>query len=193
MAKAIVGLGNPGPEYQRSRHNAGATLADHLVARWRLGPFRRGEQAVVATGRWNDTALRVLKPQTFMNASGDALRALRSPGFDPAADLLVLVDDIAFDPGEFRLRGAGSPGGHNGLRSIEAVLHRQDYARLRIGIGAKPPEYGDLADWVLGRMTPVERDAFDQAADTMAEAVECWISEGIERAMNRFNRPGRDP
>ena len=188
MAKAIVGLGNPGPEYQRTRHNAGAMLADYLVERWRLGRYRRGDQAMITTGAWNGVPVRVLKPQTFMNASGDALRALRSPSFDPASDLLVLVDDIAFEPGVFRLRGAGTDGGHNGLRSVESELHRQDYARLRIGIGAKPPEYEDLADWVLGRMTGAELDAFAAAVDTMAEAVECWLLEGIERAMNRFNR-----
>lgn len=123
-----------------------------------------------------------------MNRSGDALRALRSPNWDPAEDLLVLVDDVSLPPGRFRLRGAGSPGGHNGLRSIEAALHRQDYPRLRIGVGAKPPEYDDLADWVLGRFTPDERTALEQILDPMAEAVECWVAEGIEAAMTRFNR-----
>ena len=123
-----------------------------------------------------------------MNASGDALRALRSPTFNPADDLLVLVDDVAFEPGTFRLKGAGSAGGHNGLKSVESALRRQDYARLRIGVGAKPPEYDDLADWVLGRMLPEERAAFDRIADEMADAVACWAVDGIERAMNRFNR-----
>jgi PTH1 family peptidyl-tRNA hydrolase len=188
VPKAIVGLGNPGPEYERTRHNAGYLLADHLAARWGLGPFRRAEEAVAAVGTLSGVPVRVLKPATFMNASGDALRALRSPTFDPANDLLVLVDDVAFEPGTFRLKGAGSAGGHNGLKSIEAALRRQDFARLRIGIGAKPTEYDDLADWVLGRMRPDEREAFNRAADTMAEAVECWVADGIERAMNRFNR-----
>ena len=100
----------------------------------------------------------------------------------------MLVDDASLPPGRFRLRGAGSPGGHNRLRSIEAALHRQDYPRLRIGVGAKPPEYGDLADWVLGRFTPDERSALEQILDPMAEAVECWVAEGIEAAMTRFNR-----
>jgi PTH1 family peptidyl-tRNA hydrolase len=130
----------------------------------------------------------LLKPTTYMNRSGEALRALRSPNWDPAADLLVLVDDVALPPGRFRLRGAGSPGGHNGLKSIEAALRRQDYPRLRIGVGVKPPEYDDLADWVLGRFTPDERTALEQILDPMAEAVECWVADGIEAAMTRFNR-----
>jgi PTH1 family peptidyl-tRNA hydrolase len=188
MAKAIVGLGNPGPEYERTRHNAGFLLADHLAARWRLGAFRRADEAMGASGTLGSVPVRVLKPTTFMNASGNALRALRSPTFDPADDLLVLVDDVAFEPGTFRLKGAGSAGGHNGLKSVESALHRQDYARLRIGIGAKPPEYDDLADWVLGKMRPEERTAFDATLEAMAEAVECWAVDGIERAMNRFNR-----
>lgn len=188
MAKAIVGLGNPGPEYERTRHNAGYLLADRLATRWGLGPFRRADDAVAATGTLGSVPVRVLKPTTFMNASGDALRALRAEAFDPAADLLVLVDDVAFAPGTFRLKGAGSAGGHNGLKSVEAALRRQDFARLRIGVGAKPPDYDDLADWVLGRMTSDERAAFDAAADAMVDAVECWVVDGIERAMNRFNR-----
>jgi len=188
MAKAIVGLGNPGPEYERTRHNAGFLLADHLVARWGLGPFRRADEAVAASGTLGSVPVRVLKPTTFMNASGNALRSLRSPTFNPAEDLLVLSDDVAFEPGVFRLKGAGSAGGHNGLKSVEAALHRQDYARLRIGIGAKPPGFDDLADWVLGKMHPDARTAFDASLDLMAEAVECWLVDGIERAMNRFNR-----
>jgi peptidyl-tRNA hydrolase, PTH1 family len=188
VPKAIVGLGNPGPEYERTRHNAGFLLADRLAARWGFGPFRRSDEAVAASGTLGSVPVRVLKPTTFMNASGDALRALRSPTFHPAEDLLVLVDDVAFEPGTFRLKGAGSAGGHNGLKSVEAALRRQDFARLRIGIGARPPEYDDLADWVLGRMQAEERAAFDGIADEMADAVECWVVDGIERAMNRFNR-----
>ncbi len=188
MAKAIVGLGNPGPEYAATRHNAGFLLADHLADRWDFGPFRHASHAVATSGMVGGVPVRIIKPMTYMNASGDALRDLRSPTFDPAADLLVLVDDAALPLGTFRLRGAGSSGGHNGLKSIEAALRRQDYARLRIGIGAKPPQYQDLADWVLGRLTADERGALAAEDDAMADAVECWLAEGIETAMNRFNR-----
>jgi PTH1 family peptidyl-tRNA hydrolase len=188
VAKAIVGLGNPGPEYERTRHNAGFMLVDHLAAQWGLGPFKRGDQALVASGTLHGVPVRLVKPTTYMNRSGDALRALRAPDFDPAADLLVVVDDVAFEPGQFKLRGAGSAGGHNGLKSIEAALHRQDYPRMRIGVGAKPTEYDDLADWVLGRMTAEERAAFESLLPNATEAAECWVQDGIERAMNRYNR-----
>ena len=131
----------------------------------------------------------VLKPQTYMNRSGAVLAPLRAiDGFDPARDLLVLVDDVALPVGRFRLRGAGSAGGHNGLKSVEGALRRQDYARLRIGVGPRPMEVDDLADWVLDAFTRDERTAVDELLSPMAEAVECWLNEGIEVAMNRFNR-----
>ncbi len=123
-----------------------------------------------------------------MNRSGAALASLRAlPGFDPAHHLLVLVDDVALPVGKFRLRGAGSAGGHNGLKSIEGALQRQDYARLRIGVGPKPLEFDDLADYVLGEFTADEYRAVTDLLDPMAQAAECWLVEGIERAMTRFN------
>ena len=124
-----------------------------------------------------------------MNRSGAVLAPLRAlPEFDPSRDLLVLVDDVALDFGRFRLRGAGSAGGHNGLRSVEGALLRQDYARLRIGVGPRPMDYDDLADYVLDRFTPEERVQLDALLDPMADAVECWLEEGIEKAMSRFNK-----
>lgn len=136
--------------------------------------------------------MAVVKPQTYMNRSGSVLAPFRSDeSFDPSRDLLVLVDDVALDVGTFRLRGAGSAGGHNGLKSIEGSLRRQDYARLRIGIGPRPLEVDDLADFVLDRLLPAERQSLDALLDPMAEAVECWLADGIERAMSRFNRTER--
>lgn len=187
MAKAIVGLGNPGAEYERTRHNAGWILLDHLAARLHFGPWRRADQAVATSGSVDGIAVKLLKPTTFMNLSGRALGALRSPNWDPTADLLVLVDEAALPLGSFRLRGAGSAGGHNGLRSVETALGRQDYARLRIGVGPKPPEYDDIADFVLGRFRKEERRTLDELLDPMCDAVECWLHDGIETAMNRFN------
>ena len=133
--------------------------------------------------------VQILKPQTYMNRSGAVLAALRaSESFDPARDLLVLVDDVALDIGRFRLRGAGSAGGHNGLKSVEAVLRRQDYARLRIGVGPRPMGADELADFVLDRFTPEERAVIDELLDPMTSAAECWLDDGIEQAMTRFNR-----
>lgn len=128
-----------------------------------------------------------------MNRSGAALASLHAdPAFDPSRDLLILVDDVATAAGRFRLRGAGSSGGHNGLKSIEGVLRRQDYARLRIGVGPVPAGTGDLADFVLGEFDRDERDALTSILDPMADAVECWAAEGIERAMSRFNRKSEE-
>jgi len=131
----------------------------------------------------------LLKPQTYMNRSGAALAPLRLlPEFDPARDLLILVDDFALPVGRFRLRGAGSAGGHNGLKSVEGALRRQDYARLRIGIGPLPPGTGDTSDFVLEPFPEADRAELVALLDPLAEAVECWMAEGIEPAMSRFNR-----
>jgi PTH1 family peptidyl-tRNA hydrolase len=184
-----VGLGNPGPEYFETRHNAGFRLADHLVARWRLGPLRRGDRARVAEGTWNGHAVRVLEPTTYMNRSGAAIAPLLDlPEFDPSRDLLIVVDEVALPLGRFRLRGAGSAGGHNGLKSVEGVLRRQDYARLRIGVGPVPEGLDGLSDYVLDTFPPEERKVLDELLDPMAEAVETWVEQGIELAMSRHNR-----
>lgn len=133
--------------------------------------------------------VRVVKPQTYMNRSGAVLAPLAaSAAFDPATELLVLVDDADLLAGTFRLRGAGSPGGHNGLKSIEAALERRDYARLRIGVGPRPPAGTDLADYVLDAPDGAERAAIRALLDPMADAVECWLTSGIERAMTQYNR-----
>lgn len=184
-----MGLGNPGPEYEGTRHNAGFWLVDHIARRWKLGPFRRGERARETTGSWDGKPVRLLKPQTYMNRSGAAIAPLRAlPEFDPSQDLLVLVDDAAIASGRFRLRGGGSAGGHNGLKSVEGALQRQDYARLRIGVGPIPLGTDDLSDYVLGSFGPDERTVLEELLDPMTDAVESWIAEGIERAMSRFNR-----
>ena len=184
-----MGLGNPGPEYADTRHNAGFRLADHLVVRWGLPPFRRADRARETKGNWQAIPVGVPKPQTYVNRSGAAIAPLRTlPDFDPSRDLLVVVDDVALPVGRFRLRRAGSSGGHNGLKSIEGTLQRQDYPRLRIGVGPAPPGLEDLADFVLDDFTREEDDLIDQLLDPMSEAVEAWLEHGIELAMNQFNR-----
>ena len=154
-----------------------------------MGQFRRGDRAREAQGTWQDLPVRVLNPQTYMNRSGAAIAPLRTlPEFDPSQHLLILVDDVALPVGRFRLRGAGSAGGHNGLKSIEGVLQRQDYARLRIGVGPPPPGLDDLADFVLDDFSTEERDEISKLLDPMSEAVESWLEHGVEKAMNEFNR-----
>jgi PTH1 family peptidyl-tRNA hydrolase len=134
----------------------------------------------------------VVKPQTYMNLSGAALRPLLAdPEVTPARDLLVLVDDAAIPLGTFRLRARGSAGGHNGLKSVEAALLSREYARLRIGVGPAPEGLDDLADFVLA---PFERDemaALEPLWAVMADAVECWMSDGIDTAMTKFNQPAK--
>ncbi len=184
-----MGLGNPGPEYENTRHNAGFLLADHLARRWGLPAFRRVPAARETRGTVLGQELVLLKPQTYMNRSGAALAPLRNqPDFDPARDLLVLVDDFALPLGRFRLRARGTSGGHNGLKSIEGALRSQAYPRLRIGVGPLPEEVDDSAEYVLSEFTREEAEALRQLLDPMAEAVECWLTEGIEVAMSRFNR-----
>lgn len=183
-----MGLGNPGPEYEDTRHNAGFLLADRLVSRWKLAPYTRGSRVRESQGSWQGLPVSILKPQTYMNRSGAAIAPLgTTPGFDPSQHLLILVDDVALPVGRFRLRGAGSAGGHNGLKSIEGELQRQDYARLRIGVGPPPPASEGLSDFVLGAFTVEERAAIEGLLDPMSEAVETWLLDGIEVAMNRFN------
>jgi PTH1 family peptidyl-tRNA hydrolase len=153
-----------------------------------MGQFRRVPAAKEAKGNVGGTTVFVLKPQTYMNRSGQALAPFRDrSGFDPSQHLLVLSDDFALPVGKFRLRGAGSAGGHNGLKSIEGALRRQDYARLRIGVGPLPVGMRDTADFVLDRFPKADWNDFQALLDPMAEAVESWIKDGIEVAMNKFN------
>ncbi len=127
-----------------------------------------------------------------MNESGNALAPFLSDAFVPAADLLIMADDFALPLGQFRLRARGSAGGHNGLESVEQALGSREYARLRVGVGPLPPEIGDWADFVLAPWGPGEREVLVDLMPTLVEAVECWVTEGIEAAMNRFNRIGRE-
>jgi len=177
--RAVVGLGNPGPEYAATRHNAGYWLADALVARWGLPPFRRGERARVTEGEVDGVPVRVLKPTTYMNSSGAALASLRAdPAFDPARDLLVLVDDFAIPTGTSRLRGEGSAGGHNGLKSIESALLSQQYARLRIGVGPLPEGVSDWSEYVLAPFTPEQHEQVEAIMPQLVDAVTQWVKEG---------------
>lgn len=186
--KVICGLGNPGAEYEDTRHNVGWWLVDRLAVEWGIGPFRREGRSAMAGGRVGDHAVRLIKPLTYMNRSGAALGPLRTMSdFDISSDLLVVVDDTALDVGRVRFRPRGSSGGHNGLKSIEAVLGTREYPRLRIGVG-RPPAGHDLADWVLAPFAPEDEDAVLERIGELVEGVRVWLDEGTEAAMARFNR-----
>lgn len=169
----------------------GFWLADALAARWRLPRFKRQGPAVATGGPTPFGRAHLLKPQTFMNDSGRALAGLRGnePGA-PLDDFLVLVDDFALPVGSFRLRARGSSGGHNGLKSIEAAVGTRHYPRLRIGIGPLPRGMNGWHDFVLEEMPRDERRIVEEILPVMCEAVECWMSEGVEKAMARHNRRG---
>ena len=174
--RAVVGLGNPGPEYAATRHNAGFWLAEALVAHWGFPPFRRGERARFTEGEVDGVPVRILKPTTHMNSSGAALASLRAdPAFNPASDLLILVDDFQISSGTFRLRGEGSSGGHNGLKSIEAALQSQAYARLRIGVGPLPEGMSDWSEYVLAPFDPEQLEQLETLQPELIAAVEQWL------------------
>jgi PTH1 family peptidyl-tRNA hydrolase len=188
--KVILGLGNPGREYEHTRHNVGWWVVDHLAGVWHFDGWRKDGEAAVASGRAGDRPVRLVKPLTYMNLSGAVLRPyLRRESWSAASDLLVVVDDVALPVGSLRLRARGSHGGHNGLRSIEQALGSRDYARLRVGIKPVEPErrIGDLADFVLSPFGKTEREEVLALLPRCAEAVERWMRDGVERAMSIVN------
>ncbi len=186
--KVVLGLGNPGPDYDATRHNVGWWLVDRLAYDWDLPPFRRSGPAWFTEGPVGARRARLVKPTTYMNRSGAALRTLDDiEDFDAGSDLLVVVDDAALDVGRVRLRPSGSPGGHNGLKAVSGALRSDAYARLRIGVGRRPGGV-DLADWVLSPMPQEDEDVVVGLLPELTQAVEAWMTEGVEAAMNRFNR-----
>jgi PTH1 family peptidyl-tRNA hydrolase len=186
--KVIVGLGNPGKEYERTRHNVGWWVVDHLADVWRFDGWKKDGEARVISGTVNGTKVRLVKPLTYMNLSGAVLRPyLRRPFWSAATDLLVVVDEVALPLGRYRFRAKGSAGGHNGLKSIESVVKSQEYSRLRIGIAPEDPaRRGELKDYVLDdfgkREEAVVRDLFP----TLTSGIEMWVKEGIVPVMNKF-------
>lgn len=185
MWKLVVGLGNPGSRYAGTRHNVGFDVIDLLAGTPQAGPFQKRCDAQVA--EWRDAELRLLlvKPLTFMNRSGWAVRQVVNYYQVPLADLLVVCDDINLPLGRLRVRARGTHGGHNGLRDIQNQLGTTEYARLRIGVGA-PPEQGAV-EHVLGRFPPSERPLIAQAEQRAAQAVLVWAGQGVEACMNQYN------
>jgi PTH1 family peptidyl-tRNA hydrolase len=196
--KVIVGLGNPGREYAATRHNVGWWLIDHLADVWHFDGWKKSGESHVANGSVGGAKVRLVKPQTFMNLSGQALKNyVRRPFWSAAKDLLVVVDEVQLPVGRFRIRARGSAGGHNGLKSVEQALDSQDYARLRIGVGPSEERkgvYKDLADFVLAPFARDEREDVLALLPPLTATVETWLHEGVAKAMNLHNRaPELDP
>jgi PTH1 family peptidyl-tRNA hydrolase len=186
--KVIVGLGNPGKEYERTRHNVGWWVVDHLADVWHFDGWRKDGEARVASGSVGSTKVRLIKPLTYMNLSGAALRSyLRRPFWSAATDLMVVVDEVALPLGRYRFRAKGSAGGHNGLKSIESTVQSQEYPRLRIGIAPEDPaRRGELRDYVLDEFGKREAAVVRDLMPTLTEALELWLSSGITPVMNKF-------
>jgi peptidyl-tRNA hydrolase, PTH1 family len=201
--KLLVGLGNPGSQYEKTRHNAGFFVIDRLARRW-VSPGGMGEPA---KGRFSGICQEVsikgptgeaekcllLKPTTYMNLSGKSVaEAIGFYKLNPATDLLVIVDDVALPTGTIRIRASGSPGGHNGLTDIQRALGTDLYPRLRIGIDACPPMM-KLEDYVLGRFTAEQLTLLEPALNKAADAAQTFITHGLTKAMNTFNSPPPSP
>lgn len=189
MAKIILGLGNPGSEYARTRHNVGFLTADVLARRWGIRVDERKNRSRLGQGRFDGTPVVVAKPQTYMNESGNAAISLIARFGAAPADLIVICDDMRLPLGQVRVRASGSHGGHNGLRSIIGVVGTNEFPRVRIGIGE--PQQGEWIDYVLGEFSAEERARIDEAVVVAADAVEVVLQEGADAAANRFNRKAR--
>jgi PTH1 family peptidyl-tRNA hydrolase len=183
--KLIVGLGNPGPRYKGTRHNVGFEVVDELARRRRLTFESSPSEAVVA--KWRDAGALIVKPLAFMNLSGQAVGELARYFKVEPADVLIVVDEVQLPLGRVRVRARGSAGGHNGLKSIEAHLGTDQYPRMRLGVGRGIAER-DMADHVLSRFEPDERGVIADTIEKAADAVEAFLSEGIDVVMNRYNR-----
>ena len=183
--KIVIGLGNPGEQYRQTRHNVGWMVLDRLADRagWG-GKGRSRDAASIVGGRFRSLDLLLVKPQTYMNESGIAVRKVLARERAPLTEMLVVVDDFALPFGRLRLREAGSAGGHNGLRSIIGELESEAFSRLRVGIGAPNDRF---IDHVLTKFEPDERQRLDELLDAAADAVEAWARDGTNKAATRFN------
>lgn len=186
LSLVIVGLGNPGPEYAVTRHNAGFWCVDALASKHSITLERRNRSAIVGEGEIEDHRVVLVKPRTYVNRSGAAINYLTARYAAPIDKLLIVCDDINLPPGKLRMRRKGSAGGHNGIKSVIEAAGSQEFPRLRIGVG-RPPEGTGQIEHVIGPMDSQDREVVDEAVERAAEAIECLLTEGIDEAMSRFN------
>ena len=184
----IVGLGNPGRDYENTRHNIGFDVIDRLADQENIGVLEKKHKAIIGKGVVAGEKCILAKPQTFMNLSGESVRALLDYyKVDETTSLIVISDDVSLDVGQIRIRKKGSAGGHNGLKNIIAHLGHDTFMRVKMGVGEKPKGW-DLADYVLGHFSPQEREVMDEAAERAADAIRMMIAEDADTAMNEYNR-----
>ncbi len=186
----IAGLGNPGREYANTRHNAGFCSLDRLADRYRIEIDTKKFHALTGSGYIEGQKVLLVKPQTYMNASGESLRAACDfYKIDPETELIVIYDDVSLAPGQLRIRKKGSAGGHNGIKSIIAHLGTQNFLRVKVGVGEKPSGW-DLADYVLGHFSKGEQEQMAEAFDRAGQAAAALLTEDAERVMNEYNTRG---
>lgn len=183
----LAGLGNPGRKYENTRHNIGFEIIERIGQALNAGPLQEKFDAYYGKHQHAGHSLVLLKPLTYMNNSGRSIAAAAKFYKTPIDRLLLICDDLALPLGKLRLRRSGSSGGQKGLQSVIDQIGSSDFARLRIGIGSTPPGW-DTADYVLSRFTPTERPAIETACQNAVDAAFCWLTDGVEAAMNRFNR-----
>ena len=189
--KLIVGLGNPGAEYERTRHNVGWHVLDAFARKFRIDITRHEKNALTGSGRVAGGSVMVAKPLTYMNLSGDAVRLLTNAYLESTDDLMVVYDDIDLPLGRLRIRPNGSAGTHNGMRSIISTINTEKFPRLRVGIGSA--EQGRLRDYVLDEFTAEEQPIVDRAVERAVDALLLFARGDLKRAMNQFNRDEEPP
>ena len=183
----LVCLGNPGDQYENTRHNVGFQVADAVAERHNVPIQRLKFRALTNTITVGEKKVLLMKPVTYMNLSGEAVHEAASFYKVPPERILVVSDEVALAPGKIRVRRSGSAGGHNGLKNSIAHLGTDQFPRIRVGVGQKPhPDY-DMAGWVLGKFQGEDKKAVEEAVKRAADAAECLIQEGVDKAMNRYN------
>ena len=187
----IAGLGNPGKQYENTRHNAGFMALDALADQLGTSIEEKKHKALCGKGLIGGEKVILLKPQTFMNLSGESIRAAADFYKVDPDHIIVIYDDISLEPGQLRIRKKGSAGGHNGIKSIIAHLGTQEFPRIKVGVGAKPDRM-DLADYVLGHFPAAERKVMDESVRQAAEAAVTVLTEGPDAAMNRYNQKRKE-